>query len=698
MKISIVIPALDSKDDLLNLIATLLNQTIQNFEVVIVDTSLRSVNKKLVLEYDSQICINYIHAPGFFPGKARNIGVSHADGEIVAFLDVRTIPANNWLQKGLEALMQDNNILWGSMIVTSAESNFQKILRASSYGSNPRQALVGCMLTKNSFYRVGNFNELARAGEDLEWLERSKKILRRISWHQYPLISYNGLMLDLFSTVRKWYMYSIGSSRINVEVNQKYFYFFLLIFISWFLVYSWNPVIAGKNLWSKSPYFIPHITKIFTLLIFVSYFLLRGVLRPIKNGTKRSFLFPFNWLLIGGLGLLLDLVKAPGRILGLVHSLKSNFDADNKNISNSLNSRILIICPYPYGEAAGQRLKYEQYFNNWERNGFSIDLAPFFSKKTWDILYKDGFIFQKFFGTLAGYFRRLSQLRNLKNYDKVYIFMWVTPLFGSLFESLYRSNSKKIIFDFDDSIHLFKNANDEMKITSFLRSTKKTNYLIKKADCVITSSPSNLEYCKKKNYLANAYYIPCSLDTNRFKPRLKRVKKNKITLGWTGTFSSSLYLDSIKNILQLISKSFDVRVVLITNFAYQIPDVDLKVIQWKENTEILDLHEIDIGLYPLIPSEWALGKGGLKVLQYMSLGIPSVSTNFGTAQNIITHGKNGFLANNPSEWIDCLSELISNKNLRNYMGANARQTIIQKYSVDSVSIMYLNALNSLKKS
>ena len=40
--------------------------------------------------------------------------------------------------------------------------------------------------------------------------------------------------------------------------------------------------------------------------------------------------------------------------------------------------------------------------------------------------------------------------------------------------------------------------------------------------------------------------------------------------------------------------------------------------------QIEDLHQIDIGLYPLIESPWALGKGGLKVLQYMSLGIPSI--------------------------------------------------------------------------
>ena len=36
-----------------------------------------------------------------------------------------------------------------------------------------------------------------------------------------------------------------------------------------------------------------------------------------------------------------------------------------KNLMNKTQSkRILIICPFPEGQAAGQRLKYEQFFDN----------------------------------------------------------------------------------------------------------------------------------------------------------------------------------------------------------------------------------------------------------------------------------------------------------------------------------------------
>ena len=41
-----------------------------------------------------------------------------------------------------------------------------------------------------------------------------------------------------------------------------------------------------------------------------------------------------------------------------------------------MNKRILILCPFPEGEAAGQRLKYEQYFSSWKNDGYNIDISP----------------------------------------------------------------------------------------------------------------------------------------------------------------------------------------------------------------------------------------------------------------------------------------------------------------------------------
>tara|TARA_Y100001970_G_scaffold291078_1_gene426973 strand:+ start:1990 stop:3087 length:1098 start_codon:yes stop_codon:yes gene_type:complete len=358
---------------------------------------------------------------------------------------------------------------------------------------------------------------------------------------------------------------------------------------------------------------------------------------------------------------------------------------------------ILVICPYPQGYAASQRLKYEQYFDLWEDSGYEITVSSFFSFDTWKILYEDGFFFRKVLGTLKGYIIRFLDLFRLTKFDHVYVCMWVTPLFDSIFERLFIGLSNHLIFDFDDAIHTEKDPNNHSLLKKIFKGQKKIKLLIKKSDSVITSSPFNLEYCKDNNQFQNASYIPCSLDIKRFSPNDKDLNKTKLSIGWTGTYTSAAYLDSIKDILQEVCAGLDLKLILITNFDYDIPDIDLEVIRWSKESEISDLHKIDIGLYPLIESPWALGKGGLKVLQYMSLGIPSISSNFGTAQYIVKDGLNGFLVDTKSEWIDRITTLIRDKDLRKKMGIEARRHIELNYSTEVINSLYLASINKSTK-
>ena len=62
------------------------------------------------------------------------------------------------------------------------------------------------------------------------------------------------------------------------------------------------------------------------------------------------------------------------------------------------------------GVAAGQRLKYEQYIEEWRRDGFEVDVSPFMDLSMWSIVYTEGNVLKKALGTLKGYFRRIFNL------------------------------------------------------------------------------------------------------------------------------------------------------------------------------------------------------------------------------------------------------------------------------------------------
>ena len=84
-------------------------------------------------------------------------------------------------------------------------------------------------------------------------------------------------------------------------------------------MYHWNSAIPVWNV--NSPFYIPHITKIYLASILVLSFIIRGIILPIKRGVHIKYLFPYRWVVIGLIGLILDISKSPGYFLGSLLAL-----------------------------------------------------------------------------------------------------------------------------------------------------------------------------------------------------------------------------------------------------------------------------------------------------------------------------------------------------------------------------------------
>ena len=106
--------------------------------------------------------------------------------------------------------------------------------------------------------------------------------------------------------------------------------------------------------------------------------------------------------------------------------------------------KILFLSPYPFGKAPSQRLKFEQYYTLFEDNGFELQTSSFIDDDFWEIIYKPGFQLQKIEGTVRGYLRRIKDLWRIRQFDIVYIHLWVTPLGPPIFEWLVKKLAKKI--------------------------------------------------------------------------------------------------------------------------------------------------------------------------------------------------------------------------------------------------------------
>jgi len=91
-------------------------------------------------------------------------------------------------------------------------------------------------------------------------------------------------------------------------------YLLVIVVLTTGLVYKWNYIFAHFNV--NSIFYIPHITKIYVSSLFLLSIVFRGIIRPLRRKVECSFLFPFNWIIIGLIGVTLDIVKAPGFVWG----------------------------------------------------------------------------------------------------------------------------------------------------------------------------------------------------------------------------------------------------------------------------------------------------------------------------------------------------------------------------------------------
>ena len=353
--------------------------------------------------------------------------------------------------------------------------------------------------------------------------------------------------------------------------------------------------------------------------------------------------------------------------------------------------RMLVLCPYPEGVAAGQRLKYEQYFADWRAQGWEIEVSNFMDRSMWDLVWDKGHGLAKALGVLRGTLRRLRDLLRVGRYDLVYVFMWVTPFGTTLFERLVRAQAKTLVFDVEDNVLSDQQggAADHIgPLVRLLKGSGKARFLIPTADHVVTSSPFLNEFCLTLNEARACTYISSSVDTDRFQPATAYSNDQPVVVGWTGTFSSKVYLDLLRGVFQRLAKRLAFKLRVIGNFDYALPGVDLDVVRWSAEAEVAQLQALDIGVYPLPIDDWVLGKSGLKAIQYMAFALPCVATEVGTTPLLIRHGENGLLVRTEAEWEAALEALIRDPALRRKLGEAARKDAVANYSTAAIAGQY----------
>lgn len=240
-------------------------------------------------------------------------------------------------------------------------------------------------------------------------------------------------------------------------------------------------------------------------------------------------------------------------------------------------------------------------------------------------------------------------------------------------ESELRSRVPHFIWDYDDALYA----------TEVFGASGHVDAVIRIADVVLAGNETLAEYARARG--ARAIVVPTSLDVERYVPSPTRSSPGKFVIGWVGNPFNLRHFDVILPALRQVCREHPDVVLRIVSDGQRVefPGIRFEYRKWSLAREVEDLASFDIGIMPLLDDEYTRGKCGFKLIQYMAIGLPSVSSSVGINTRIIDDGMNGFLARSNEEWIDKLSRLIESAELRITMGLRAREKVLREYSLEA---------------
>lgn len=344
-------------------------------------------------------------------------------------------------------------------------------------------------------------------------------------------------------------------------------------------------------------------------------------------------------------------------------------------------------------ESPGERYRIYQFLPYFEKNGVECIVTTLLRSSDYEVIYEPGHTAKKMVAVLAGFGRRVRALSGLRRVSVAVIYRQPIFLWPGLIESFLARAVVPYIFDFDDAIYLFA-ANSVNPLASLLRPPGSVRRTIAGSACTVVGNRILADYARQ--FSKNVVIIPTCIDTDRFRPLRNGGSRtdSKLIIGWIGSHSTAPYLRHLDDAFRELARKYTNFKVRVVGGEYRLPDVPVECKPWSLDTELSDLQEFDVGIMPLANDPWTQAKCGLKILQYMAVGVPVVASPVGVNAEIIQDGENGFLAANARLWVDRLSQLIQDPVLRARLGMAGRRTVEASYSTSAAARRYLDLIRA----
>ena len=179
--VSVIIPVHNGERYLSFSIESVMNQSYRPIELIVINDGSSDGSERIIQKYKHLTSLKQSNK-GI--SAARNLGISKANGEYIAFLDADDLWLETKIEKQVRFLLKNPT----SGIVICKYTGFferkdtlppwlnRELFKKERFGYIP-----SCLLSRSKVIdKVGLFDENYQTGEDLDWLTRAKDGLQKI--------------------------------------------------------------------------------------------------------------------------------------------------------------------------------------------------------------------------------------------------------------------------------------------------------------------------------------------------------------------------------------------------------------------------------------------------------------------------------------------------------------------------------------
>ena len=238
----------------------------------------------------------------------------------------------------------------------------------------------------------------------------------------------------------------------------------------------------------------------------------------------------------------------------------------------------------------------------------------------------------------------------------------------------------RLVYELDDDIWTVDPTNTMAYKTYGVHSVQDAvATLCAMSDIVTVSTEPLAEVVRRESGQANIRVIKNCIPASMLS--MERKRRDHVTIGWSGGASHTMDIVLIAlAVRHTMNRNPNLRLHIVgTDFRVSFGHLHAYHTAWEKNPMDFYQHlDFDIGLAPIVSSDFNESKSYLKPLEYAAMGIPVVASNFGPYKEFVIDGVTGFLVGDREiEWKNAIRELVANPDLRESMGIKARELAAQ---------------------